>query len=149
MSKTYEIRSKWIGSGGILKNSKSKTPYAADSNLEPRCEGSVKTKDLPTLSPRVEARNETRNPPSGGRGSGWQEFCDFEPCLKTNFGTSVYALPNFSTEIVGGKTDLGEMAHKKYGNILPCLRERSTWTGNGECPSKSNEPQRPQPLSQA
>ncbi|GBO18181.1 hypothetical protein AVEN_41143-1 [Araneus ventricosus] len=57
-SETYEIWSKWIGSGGILKNSKSKTP-PADSNLGPRCEGSGKTKDLPTLGPRVEARNES------------------------------------------------------------------------------------------
>ncbi|GBO46785.1 hypothetical protein AVEN_124390-1 [Araneus ventricosus] len=66
-SKTYEIWSKWIGSGGIPKNSKSKTP-CADSNLGPRCEGSEKTKSLPTLGPRVEARNETRNPPCGGGG---------------------------------------------------------------------------------
>ncbi|GBN11893.1 hypothetical protein AVEN_22227-1 [Araneus ventricosus] len=61
-SKTYEIWSKWIGSGGIPKNSKSKAP-SADSNLVPPCEGSGKTKDLPTLGLRVEARNEARNPP--------------------------------------------------------------------------------------
>ncbi|GBN80528.1 hypothetical protein AVEN_202193-1 [Araneus ventricosus] len=53
--------------GGITKNLKSKTP-SADSHLRPRCEGSGKTKDLPTLAPRVEARNETRNPPREGRG---------------------------------------------------------------------------------
>ncbi|GBM88345.1 hypothetical protein AVEN_17677-1 [Araneus ventricosus] len=41
-------------------------------------------------------------PPCGGRGVGWQEFYDFENCLKTNFGTSVNALPNFSTKM-GGK----------------------------------------------
>ncbi|GBM92327.1 hypothetical protein AVEN_136371-1 [Araneus ventricosus] len=51
-----------IRSGGIQKNLKSKT-QSADSNLRPRCEGSGKTKDLPTLAPRVEARNETQNPP--------------------------------------------------------------------------------------
>ncbi|GBM82785.1 hypothetical protein AVEN_10414-1 [Araneus ventricosus] len=56
-----------IGSGGIPTNSKSKTP-SADSNLGPRCEGSGKTKDLPTLGPCVEARNETRNPPCWGGG---------------------------------------------------------------------------------
>ncbi|GBM70550.1 hypothetical protein AVEN_196256-1 [Araneus ventricosus] len=56
-----------IGSGGIQTNSKSKTS-SADSNLEPRCEGSGKTKNLPTLGPRVEARNETRNLPCWGRG---------------------------------------------------------------------------------
>ncbi|GBN05491.1 hypothetical protein AVEN_91060-1 [Araneus ventricosus] len=56
-----------IRSDGIEKNLKSKT-QSADSNLRPRCEGSVKTKDLATLAPRVGARNETRNPPHGGRG---------------------------------------------------------------------------------
>ncbi|GBL99911.1 hypothetical protein AVEN_19413-1 [Araneus ventricosus] len=62
--------SKWIGSGRIPKNSKSKTP-SADSNLGPRCEGSGRTKNLPTLGPRVEARYETRNPQcGGGRGKG-------------------------------------------------------------------------------
>ncbi|GBM83983.1 hypothetical protein AVEN_264227-1 [Araneus ventricosus] len=65
-SNIYEICSKWIGSGGIPKNSKSKTP-CADSNFGPRCEGSGKTKDMPTLGPRVEARNETRNPVWGRR----------------------------------------------------------------------------------
>ncbi|GBM81721.1 hypothetical protein AVEN_273236-1 [Araneus ventricosus] len=69
-SKTYEIWRKWIGNGGIPNNSKSKTP-SADSNLGPRCEGNGKTKDLPTLGSRVEAINETRNPPcGGGRGKG-------------------------------------------------------------------------------
>ncbi|GBO05134.1 hypothetical protein AVEN_169618-1 [Araneus ventricosus] len=63
----------------------------ADSNLGPRCEASGKTIILPRLAPRVEAINETRIP-SCGR----EEFCDFEPCLKTNFGTSVNTLPNFS-----------------------------------------------------
>ncbi|GBN50066.1 hypothetical protein AVEN_103519-1 [Araneus ventricosus] len=56
-----------IRSGGFQKNLKSET-QSADSCLRPRCEGSGKTKDLPTLAPRVEARNETRNPPSRGRG---------------------------------------------------------------------------------
>ncbi|GBM44319.1 hypothetical protein AVEN_232111-1 [Araneus ventricosus] len=51
-----------IRNGGIQKNLKSKT-QSVDSNLRPRCEGSGKTKDLPTSVPRVEARNETRNPP--------------------------------------------------------------------------------------
>ncbi|GBO25482.1 hypothetical protein AVEN_147032-1 [Araneus ventricosus] len=87
-----------IGSGRIPANSKSKTS-SADSNLGPRCEGSGKTKVLPSLGPRVEARNETRNPPRLGKEEcGWEEFCDFEPCLKTNFGTSVNVLPNFSTK---------------------------------------------------
>ncbi|GBM91027.1 hypothetical protein AVEN_198496-1 [Araneus ventricosus] len=85
-----------IRNGGIQKNLKSET-QSADSNLRPRCEGSGKTKDLPTLASIVEARNETRNPPRGGRGVWVAEFCDFEPCLKTNFGTSVNALRNFYT----------------------------------------------------
>ncbi|GBM54770.1 hypothetical protein AVEN_259942-1 [Araneus ventricosus] len=38
----------------------------ADSNLRPRCEASGISKDLPTLEPRVEARNETRNLPCAG-----------------------------------------------------------------------------------
>ncbi|GBN27135.1 hypothetical protein AVEN_120330-1 [Araneus ventricosus] len=90
-------------SGGIPTNSKSKTPFA-DSNLGPRCEGSGKTKDLPTLGPRVEARNEIRNPPCGEEECRREEFCDFEPCLKTNFGTSVNVLPNFSTKMSGIQT---------------------------------------------
>ncbi|GBO02710.1 hypothetical protein AVEN_210489-1 [Araneus ventricosus] len=55
-----------IPNGGIQKNLKSKT-QSADSNLRLRCEGSGKTKDLPTLAPCVEAKNETRNQPRGGR----------------------------------------------------------------------------------
>ncbi|GBN56847.1 hypothetical protein AVEN_239390-1 [Araneus ventricosus] len=92
-----------IRSGGIQKNLKSKT-QSANSNLRPRCEGSGKTKDLPTFEPRVEARNETRNRPCGGRREGWEKFCDSEPCLRTYFGTSVNALPNFSTKMSGKKT---------------------------------------------
>ncbi|GBN86342.1 hypothetical protein AVEN_80137-1 [Araneus ventricosus] len=57
-----------IGSGGIQKNSKSKTS-SDDSNLGSRCKASGKTKDLPTLGPRVEARNETLNPPYEGGGA--------------------------------------------------------------------------------
>ncbi|GBM55470.1 hypothetical protein AVEN_27828-1 [Araneus ventricosus] len=53
--------------GGIHKNLKSKT-QSVDSNLRLRCEGSGKTKDLPTSAPRFEARNETRNPRRGERG---------------------------------------------------------------------------------
>ncbi|GBM41811.1 hypothetical protein AVEN_122435-1 [Araneus ventricosus] len=49
------------------KKLKSKT-QSADSNLRPRWEGSGRAKDLPTLAPRVETRNETRNPSLGGRG---------------------------------------------------------------------------------
>ncbi|GBN62155.1 hypothetical protein AVEN_156071-1 [Araneus ventricosus] len=36
----------------------------------------------------------------------WVEFCDFEPCLKINFGSSVNTLPNFSTKMAGEKTAL-------------------------------------------
>ncbi|GBN13197.1 hypothetical protein AVEN_242431-1 [Araneus ventricosus] len=56
-----------IRSGGTPTNSKSKASSAA-SSLRPRCEVSDKAKNLPTLEPRVEARNETRNPPCRGRG---------------------------------------------------------------------------------
>ncbi|GBM36374.1 hypothetical protein AVEN_176068-1 [Araneus ventricosus] len=35
----------------------------------------------------------------GGRGVGWEEVGDFETCLKTNSGTSVKDLSNFSTKI--------------------------------------------------
>ncbi|GBL83465.1 hypothetical protein AVEN_196326-1 [Araneus ventricosus] len=51
----------------IQKNLKSKI-QSADSNLRPRLEGNGKTKDMPTLAPRDEGRNETRIPPCGGRG---------------------------------------------------------------------------------
>ncbi|GBN92615.1 hypothetical protein AVEN_275051-1 [Araneus ventricosus] len=59
-----------IRNGGIRKNLKSKT-QSADSNLRPRCEGSGKTKDLSTLAPRVEARNEEC---MGGRNSATLNF---------------------------------------------------------------------------
>ncbi|GBO18886.1 hypothetical protein AVEN_228801-1 [Araneus ventricosus] len=49
----------------IQKNLKSK-PQSTDSNLIHRCESNGKTKDLPTLAPRDEDRNETRIPPCGG-----------------------------------------------------------------------------------
>ncbi|GBM50728.1 hypothetical protein AVEN_111033-1 [Araneus ventricosus] len=57
-----------IRSDGIQKNLKSKTQFA-DSNLTPQYEGRCKTKYLPTLAPRFEARNETRNPPAWGKRS--------------------------------------------------------------------------------
>ncbi|GBN69976.1 hypothetical protein AVEN_240206-1 [Araneus ventricosus] len=72
-----------VRNGGIQKNLKYKAK-STDSNLRPRREGSGKIKDLPTMAPRVEARNETRNPRVRGEETGWQEFCEFEPCLKTN-----------------------------------------------------------------
>ncbi|GBN84093.1 hypothetical protein AVEN_237010-1 [Araneus ventricosus] len=87
-----------IRSDGIQKNLKSKT-QSSDSNLRPRCEGSGKTKDLPTLAPRIEAKNQTRNPSRGRKGVRWQEFCHFESCLRTNFGTSVNTSPNVSTKM--------------------------------------------------
>ncbi|GBM12363.1 hypothetical protein AVEN_211550-1 [Araneus ventricosus] len=77
-----------IERGVIQKNSKSKTP-STHSNLRPRCEASGTLKDLSTLEPRLEGRNETRNLRVGGKECGWIEFLDFEPYLKTNFGTSV------------------------------------------------------------
>ncbi|GBM74481.1 hypothetical protein AVEN_51145-1 [Araneus ventricosus] len=83
------------------KNLKSET-QSADSDLRTRSEGS-KTKDLPTLTPRVEAKNETQNPPFWEGESGWQEFCHFESCLKTNFGTSVNTVPNFAPKMGGEK----------------------------------------------
>ncbi|GBM35957.1 hypothetical protein AVEN_95486-1 [Araneus ventricosus] len=55
--------------GGIQKYLKSKAA-SADSNFRPGCEGSGKAKDLPTLAPRVEARNETQKPRGGKRGVG-------------------------------------------------------------------------------
>ncbi|GBM73457.1 hypothetical protein AVEN_189126-1 [Araneus ventricosus] len=66
---------------GIQKNLNSQT-QSTDSNLRPRLEGSGTSKDLPTLGPRVEGRNEIRNLPCGRRGEGLVEFCDFEPCLR-------------------------------------------------------------------
>ncbi|GBM76372.1 hypothetical protein AVEN_165975-1 [Araneus ventricosus] len=56
-----------IRNGGIQKNLKSET-QSADSNLEPQCKSSSRTKYLPILAPRIEARNETRILPRGGRG---------------------------------------------------------------------------------
>ncbi|GBO42396.1 hypothetical protein AVEN_156844-1 [Araneus ventricosus] len=59
--------SKWWNSKELKFQTQS-----ADSNLRPPLEDSGTSKDLPTLGPRVEGRNETRNPPCGGRG-GWME----------------------------------------------------------------------------
>ncbi|GBM02400.1 hypothetical protein AVEN_164972-1 [Araneus ventricosus] len=83
-----------IRNGGIQKNLNYKTKPAY-SNLRRRCEGSGKTKDLPTwhLASRLEMKLEI--PCVGEEESGWQEFCVFELCLKANFGTFVNALPNF------------------------------------------------------
>ncbi|GBN74628.1 hypothetical protein AVEN_41540-1 [Araneus ventricosus] len=97
-----------IRNGGIQKNLNSET-QSADSNLIPRLEGSGISKDLSTLGLRVEGRNETRNLPWGGEEGGQVEFCDFEPCLKTNFGTSVNALPYFSNKM--GEENTGLMTN--------------------------------------
>ncbi|GBL80959.1 hypothetical protein AVEN_83054-1 [Araneus ventricosus] len=56
-----------IRNGGIQKKLKSQT-QSTDSNLRHQSEGSGKTKDLPTLSPRDEGRNETQIPRMGARG---------------------------------------------------------------------------------
>ncbi|GBN61402.1 hypothetical protein AVEN_173807-1 [Araneus ventricosus] len=92
-----------IETGGIPTNSNSKTS-SADSNLGPRCENSSKTKDLPTLGPCIEARNETQNLRVGEEESRREEFCHFEPRLKTNFGTSTNVSLNFSTKMSGIQT---------------------------------------------
>ncbi|GBO41088.1 hypothetical protein AVEN_64549-1 [Araneus ventricosus] len=56
------------------------------------------------LASRLEIKLEI--PRMGEKESGWQGLCDFEPCLRTNFGTSVKALPNVSTKMGGKKTGL-------------------------------------------
>ncbi|GBN72205.1 hypothetical protein AVEN_117733-1 [Araneus ventricosus] len=80
---------------GIQTNSKSNTS-CADSNLAPRLEGRGTSKDLPTLRPRVEGRNESFSITRIGE-EGEVEFCDCEPCLKTDLGASVNDVPHFST----------------------------------------------------
>ncbi|GBN49045.1 hypothetical protein AVEN_189655-1 [Araneus ventricosus] len=100
-----------IRNNGIQTNSKFKT-QSANSNLGSRCEAIGKTKDLPTLAPRDEGRKETRILPCGGEEEyEWVEFCDFEPCLRINFGTSVNALPNFSAKMGGEKISLKQAIH--------------------------------------
>ncbi|GBN96759.1 hypothetical protein AVEN_173331-1 [Araneus ventricosus] len=64
-SKTYEIWSKWIRSGGIQKQLKSISP-SADSNLGPRCKAREKTIVPPSLGPRCEASGKTIVPPRLG-----------------------------------------------------------------------------------
>ncbi|GBN44444.1 hypothetical protein AVEN_203315-1 [Araneus ventricosus] len=73
-----------IRNGGIQKNLKSKT-QSADSNLRPRSEGGAKQGTCLHwhLASRLEMKLEI--PRVGEEESGWQEFCDFELCLKTNF----------------------------------------------------------------
>ncbi|GBN90907.1 hypothetical protein AVEN_28434-1 [Araneus ventricosus] len=40
-------------------------------------------------------------PRVGEEECGWEELCDFEPCLKRNFGTSLNVLPNLLTKMSG------------------------------------------------
>ncbi|GBN72172.1 hypothetical protein AVEN_55888-1 [Araneus ventricosus] len=54
------------------------------------------------LASRLEMELEI--PRFGEEECGWKEFYDFESCLKTNFGTSVNVLPNFSTKKGGIQT---------------------------------------------
>ncbi|GBM84786.1 hypothetical protein AVEN_121912-1 [Araneus ventricosus] len=93
-----------IQNGGIQKNLKSKT-QSADSNLRPRREASGKTKDLPTLTLRFEARNETRNLPRGER----RVWMGRNSATLTKFGAFVNALSNFSTKMGGEKPVLGQL----------------------------------------
>ncbi|GBM12667.1 hypothetical protein AVEN_46153-1 [Araneus ventricosus] len=81
------------------KEQNSKT-QSTDSNLRSPLEGSDISKDLPTLGMRRVGEEE----------GGYVEFCNFEPCLKTNFGTSMNSLPYFSNKIDGEKTVLEQMA---------------------------------------
>ncbi|GBO07240.1 hypothetical protein AVEN_141565-1 [Araneus ventricosus] len=93
-----------IRNGGIQKNLKSKT-QSADSNLRPRYARVAATQRICLhwhLASRLEMKFEI--PREWEVESGWQEIYDFEACLKTNFGTSVDALPNFSTKVGGKKT---------------------------------------------
>ncbi|GBN08510.1 hypothetical protein AVEN_111938-1 [Araneus ventricosus] len=91
-SKTFEVWSKWIGSGGITKNSKSKTPSAnSNFDLDARVARKQRICLHWDLALRLEMKLEI-------------PLCDFEPCLKTNFGTSVNDLPNFSTKMSGIQT---------------------------------------------
>ncbi|GBN81045.1 hypothetical protein AVEN_211754-1 [Araneus ventricosus] len=50
------------------------------------------------LASRLEMKLEI---PRVGEKCEWEEFCYFEPYLKTNFGPSVNDLPNFSTKMIG------------------------------------------------
>ncbi|GBN85016.1 hypothetical protein AVEN_149013-1 [Araneus ventricosus] len=94
----------------IHKNLKFKL-IPIETNLRPRCEGSNKTKDLPTLAPRVEAGNETRNPPRPPLEIHMKSLgCYFEPCLKTDFGTTVNTSSNCSTKMGEKKQYFGQMA---------------------------------------
>ncbi|GBL80351.1 hypothetical protein AVEN_92261-1 [Araneus ventricosus] len=89
-----------IRSGGIATNSKSRTS-SADSNLGPRCKGSGKKSICLhwDLASRLEIEFEI--PRVGEEEYGWDEFCDFELCLKTNFGSFVNDLPNFYAKMSG------------------------------------------------
>ncbi|GBM85600.1 hypothetical protein AVEN_38371-1 [Araneus ventricosus] len=68
---TVSFKNQWK-LAGIQTNSKSNSS-CVDSNLGPRCEGSGLSKDLPTLRPRVDCRNETLSLPLRGRGR-WKKL---------------------------------------------------------------------------
>ncbi|GBM49748.1 hypothetical protein AVEN_36364-1 [Araneus ventricosus] len=70
----------------------------------------------------------------GENESGWREFCDTEPCLKTNFGTSANALPNFLTNL-----GLGQMAYSGPLTVAPFWNFWNTRRKNLSSRSKTYE----------
>ncbi|GBM13462.1 hypothetical protein AVEN_40403-1 [Araneus ventricosus] len=57
--------------------------------------------------------------------NGWEEFCDFEPCLKTNCGTSVNVLPNFSINMSGIHTSCWDKWLSLSFSGMPSLKKNS------------------------
>ncbi|GBN88065.1 hypothetical protein AVEN_4253-1, partial [Araneus ventricosus] len=109
-----------IRSGGIQTNLKSKR-QSLDSKLRPRCESSGKAKDLPTLAPRVEARNETRNHPRstqmGGEGNRSQDKWH-----SLAFSLKIQTLRPHNADshrIFALATDFGAVRSKLSGTVSP------------------------------
>ncbi|GBM59279.1 hypothetical protein AVEN_66220-1 [Araneus ventricosus] len=72
------------------------------------------------LASRLEMKLEI--PSVGKRSQVWGELSDFEPCFKTNFGTSVNDLPNFSTKMSGIQTNCWDKYLAFLSRKFPALR---------------------------
>ncbi|GBM28128.1 hypothetical protein AVEN_224187-1 [Araneus ventricosus] len=102
-----------------FKRTQNPTLHAPIPILGPRLEGSGTSKDLPTLRPHVEDRNETRNLRVGEEEGWWVDFCDFEPCLKTNFGN--FSVNDGPTRMDGKKPQSWDKWNGMECRRMPCL----------------------------
>ncbi|GBL91336.1 hypothetical protein AVEN_203488-1 [Araneus ventricosus] len=123
-SETYEICSKWIRSGGIQKKTQNPKlhPPIPIWDLDARLAGKLPRIEYFCLDCDLVSRLEMKFEIScvGEEEFWWQEFYDFEPCLRTNFGISVNA---FFFHEISHIEQLGTLGRKEKANILPLKLE--------------------------